>query len=34
VVTAQLPKKKGPAAETKVHVEKEERVDVGLHLAK
>lgn len=32
VVWAEVPKKKGPAAETKVHIENDERIDIGLHL--
>lgn len=34
VITAELPEQKKPAAETKIHVEGQERVDVGLHLTK
>jgi hypothetical protein len=32
VVWAELPKHKGPAAETKVHIDNDERTDIGLHL--
>lgn len=32
VVWAELPKKKGPQAETEVHIDNNERADVGLHL--
>ncbi len=32
VIWAELPKKKGPQAETEAHIEDNERVDVGLHL--
>jgi hypothetical protein len=32
VVWAEVPKKKAPAAETKVHIENDERTDIGLHL--
>ncbi len=32
VIWAELPKHKGPVAETKVHIENDERADVGLHL--
>lgn len=32
VVWAEVPKKKGPVAETKVHIENDERIDIGLHL--
>lgn len=32
VVWAELPKKKGPQAEAEVHIESNERADVGLHL--
>lgn len=33
VVWAEVPSKKGPAAETKVSIESNERADIGLHLA-
>lgn len=32
IVWAEVPKKKGSAAETKVHIENDERIDIGLHL--
>jgi hypothetical protein len=32
VVWAEVPKKKGPVAENKVHIENDERIDIGLHL--
>lgn len=32
IVWAELPKHKGPAAETRVHIENDERTDIGLHL--
>lgn len=32
VVWAELPKHKGPIAETKVHIDNDERTDIGLHL--
>ena len=32
IVWAEVPKKKGPAAETKVHIDNDERTDIGLHL--
>jgi hypothetical protein len=32
IVWAELPKHKGPVAETKVHIENDERSDIGLHL--
>lgn len=32
VVWAELPGKKGPAAENTVHIENNERADIGLHL--
>lgn len=32
IVWVEAPRKKGPAAETKVHIENDERTDIGLHL--
>ncbi|HYG99495.1 MAG TPA: hypothetical protein VD837_10225 [Terriglobales bacterium] len=32
VVWAEVPNKKGIAAETKVHIDHDERIDIGLHL--
>lgn len=32
VIWAEVPKKKNPIAETKIHIDNDERADVGLHL--
>ena len=32
IVWAEVPHQKSPAAETKVHIDNDERVDIGLHL--
>jgi hypothetical protein len=34
IVWAEVPKRKGAVAETTVHIENDERADIGLHLAK
>jgi hypothetical protein len=34
VVWAEVKKNKGPAAKTKVHIENDERQDIGLHISK